>query len=114
MSKLIDIPEGTDIIDVKKKMNRMLSVARNESKPTTCILCGKPKTSFCNSHSVPQLALKNIADKGMLLLASSLIGIEVMIAIVHFFKIMRMKIIYRKDQQIKCWQKLLLKIFCFN
>ena len=54
MSKLIDIPEGTDIIDVKKKMNRMLSVARNESKPTTCILCGKPKTSFCNSHSVPQ------------------------------------------------------------
>lgn len=77
MSKLIDIPEGTDIIDVKKKMNRMLSVARNESKPTTCILCGKPKTSFCNSHSVPQLALKNVADKGMLLLASSLIGIEV-------------------------------------
>ena len=54
VSKLIDIPEGTDIIDVKKKMNRMLSVARNESKPTTCILCGKPKTSFCNSHSVPQ------------------------------------------------------------
>lgn len=31
MSKLIDIPEGTDIIDVKKKMNRLLSVARNES-----------------------------------------------------------------------------------
>lgn len=25
MSKLIDIPEGTDIIDVKKKMNRMLA-----------------------------------------------------------------------------------------
>ncbi len=131
MSKLIDIPEGTDIIDVKKKMNRMLSVARNESKPTTCILCGKPKTSFCNSHSVPQLALKNIADKGMLLLASSLIGIEVVdyekgvnnSGTFHyicndcgssFFEIMRMKKIYRKDQQIKCWQKLLLKIFCFN
>nr|WP_294675292.1 hypothetical protein [uncultured Blautia sp.] len=77
MSKLIDIPEGTDIIEVKKKMSRMLSTARNESKPTTCIMSGKPKTSFCNSHSVPQLALKNIADNGKLLLASSLIGIEV-------------------------------------
>lgn len=77
MSKLIDIPEGIDIIEVKKKMSRMMSDARNESKPTSCIMCGKPKTSFCNSHSVPQLALKNIADNGKLLLASSLIGIEV-------------------------------------
>lgn len=77
MSKLIDIPEGTDIIELKKRMSRMLSKARAESKPTTCIMCGKPKTSFCNSHSVPQLSLRNIADNGKLLLASSLIGIEV-------------------------------------
>ena len=77
MSKLIDIPEGTDKIEVKKRMSRMLSKARAESKPTTCIMCGKPKTSFCNSHSVPQLSLRNVADNGKLLLASSLIGIEV-------------------------------------
>ena len=37
MPKLIDIPEGTDVVDVRKKMNKLFSTARNSAKPDKCI-----------------------------------------------------------------------------
>lgn len=77
MLKLIDIPEEIDIVKFRKKMSKLLSTARNTSKPHECILCRNPQTSFCNSHSVPQLVLKNIAENGKVLHASALIGIDV-------------------------------------
>ena len=77
MPKLIDIPEETDMIGVRKKVNDLLSKARKSAKPDKCILCGKSQTSFCNSHSVPQLSLKNIAENGKVLHASVLMGIDV-------------------------------------
>lgn len=76
MKKMVAIPEGTDVIKVRKKMNKLFSEARNNAKPNKCILCGKPQTSFCNSHSVPQLSLRNIADNGKVLHASLLMGID--------------------------------------
>lgn len=72
----LDIPEGTNVIEVRKQMNKMLSEARKNAKPMKCILCGNMQTSFCNSHSVPQLALRPIADKGMVLHASAAIGFD--------------------------------------
>lgn len=81
MSKIIDIPEGTNTIEIRKRMSKIFSAARNNAKPDICILCGKPQTSFCNSHSVPQWALKNIAINGKVLLASALLGIEEVIDI---------------------------------
>ncbi|MDD3414790.1 MAG: hypothetical protein PHY47_12420 [Lachnospiraceae bacterium] len=77
MKKLIDIPEGTDVVELRKKINKILSESRNLAKPGKCILCGKEQTSFCNSHSVPQLVLRNIADNGKVLHASALLGIDV-------------------------------------
>lgn len=77
MPKLINIPEETDIIEVRKRMKKLLSEARNAAKPSKCILCGEEQTSFCNSHSVPQLSLRNIADNGKVLHASALMGIDV-------------------------------------
>lgn len=71
---IFDIPNGTDPIDVRKKLNKMLSDAKKEAKPAKCILCGKTQTSFCNSHSVPQLALRPIADNGLVLHASAVMG----------------------------------------
>ena len=71
---LLEIPEGTDDIEVRKQMNQMLSEARKSAKPTKCILCGNTQSSFCNSHSVPQFALRPIADNGMVLHASAAIG----------------------------------------
>ena len=54
-------------VEIKKKYNRLLRKAQTESKPEHCILCGNRGTSFCNSHSVPRLVLKNIANEGVLL-----------------------------------------------
>jgi hypothetical protein len=76
MKKLIDIPRETDLVEVRKMMNKLLSEARNSAKPEKCILCGEEQTSFCNSHSVPQLSLRNIADNGKVLHASALMGID--------------------------------------
>lgn len=39
-------------------------------------MCGNTQASFCNSHSVPQLALRSIADNGMVLHASAAIGFD--------------------------------------
>lgn len=77
MGKLIDIPEGTDVVGIRKEISRLFSEARNNAKPDKCILCGEKQTSFCNSHSVPQLSLKNIAENGKILHASALMGIDV-------------------------------------
>lgn len=77
MQKLINVPDGADVIEVRKKVSKLLSKARNISKPNKCILCGKSQTSFCNSHSVPQFSLKNIAEKGKVLQATALMGLDI-------------------------------------
>ena len=76
MIDFFDIPDGTDKIEVRKKLNTMLSEARRKAKPQKCVLCGQYKTSFCNSHSVPQMFLKEIANNGMLLHASAVMGFD--------------------------------------
>lgn len=70
----LNIPEGTDTIKVRKQINKMMSEARKKAKPIKCILCDETQTSFCNSHSVPQLALRPIADNGSVLHASAAVG----------------------------------------
>ena len=65
-------------IERRKKINDYRRRAMSEAKPSHCILCGREKTSFCNSHSVPQLVLRRIADKGKVLQANSLIGFDLM------------------------------------
>ena len=37
MSLFDNNPEGTDIIEVRKKVNKMLSEARKKAKPPKCI-----------------------------------------------------------------------------
>ena len=77
MSLFDNIPEGTDIIEVRKKVNKMLSEARKKAKPPKCILCGKEQSSFCNSHSVPQMCLRPIADRGKVSHASLEMGFDI-------------------------------------
>ena len=72
---IIDQSESENI-KVRKKISDMFSEARKEAKPTTCRLCGKKATSFCNSHSVPQLSLRSIADSGKVLQATALSGMQ--------------------------------------
>ena len=76
MAKLFETPPDVNPVDIRKRINGMLSEARKKAKPTSCILCGKPKTSFCNSHSVPQMILRSIAEKGMVLHAPAVVGFD--------------------------------------
>lgn len=71
------IPAGMDLVDVKKKLALFLKSIQQDSKPGKCILCGQEKTSFCNSHSVPRMCLKNIASNGKVLQANGFIGMDV-------------------------------------
>lgn len=78
LNKLIDIPDIDDQIKFKKSMSRNNKEMREKLKSQECLLCGKRTTSFCNSHTIPQLSLKNIAKSGMLLQASYLMGIDIL------------------------------------
>lgn len=75
--KVEKIPDGMDLIDAKKKVASFLRPIQNDSKPDKCILCGQQKTSFCNSHSVPRMCLKNIAVNGKVLQANGLVGADI-------------------------------------
>ena len=59
---LLNLPDDFDTVPVRKQINKLLREAQNDSKPEECILCGKKQTSFCNSHSIPQMILKNIVN----------------------------------------------------
>lgn len=65
------LPKEISSIEMRKTLNDLLLQSRKKSKPDKCILCGQSQTSFCNSHSVPRLSLKTIADNGMVLQASA-------------------------------------------
>lgn len=73
---LLDLPKACDIVQIRKQLTLFLRKAQEKAKPTTCILCGKQITSFCNSHSVPQLVLRKIAYNGMITQSNFLVGIE--------------------------------------
>lgn len=49
-------------IDFQNKVKQ----ARVSSKPRYCLLCGNEIKQICNSHSVPKMILKTIAEDGML------------------------------------------------
>ena len=107
-----NIPENEDIIDAKKKMNTILRQIQKNSKPEKCILCGRTQTSYCNSHSVPAMVLRNIADNGKILQSRkkelTIQGHFILFVenvIVNTFKTMKMKANCLKDLVIRCLQK---------
>lgn len=51
-------------IEINKKVSSLIAEATKNAKLECCILCSKPCSSFCNSHSIPQFALKRIAEDG--------------------------------------------------
>lgn len=57
MAKNKHIQENREISDIFREL-------RQSAKPQKCILCGKPQSSFCLSHSSPRFVLKNIAVDG--------------------------------------------------
>ncbi|MSS59530.1 hypothetical protein FYJ51_11565 [Erysipelotrichaceae bacterium Oil+RF-744-GAM-WT-6] len=75
---LLDIPPGTDVNELKKRMNILQKKARDRAKPDRCILCGQKHTSFCNSHSVPQMVLNKIGKNGQIVQSNAIFGLEIL------------------------------------
>lgn len=67
---------NTQNIELRKHINRLVKQSKTEAKPTHCILCQRPQSSFCNSHLIPQMVLKNIADNGKLLTPNAFMELE--------------------------------------
>lgn len=61
-----------EIISLNKKMAKIIKQARENAKINKCYYCGTENIQFCNSHSIPQFALRNIAIKGELLYTNKL------------------------------------------
>lgn len=55
---------GERKIPINKFATRINHKARIQAKAQQCHVCGKMCTSFCNSHSIPQFTLQNIAENG--------------------------------------------------
>lgn len=51
-------------IIINKMHTRIEKKAQHQAKRGYCLLCGKPCTSFCNSHSIPEFVLRSIAENG--------------------------------------------------
>ena len=51
-------------IQENREISNIFRELRQGSKPQKCILCGKPQSSFCLSHSSPRFVIKNIAIDG--------------------------------------------------
>lgn len=60
------------IIDFRKIINDQIKNARKKSRHDKCLLCGKVG-GFCNSHTIPQFCLENIAWNGKLYSFNTLI-----------------------------------------
>ncbi len=50
--------------------------AENNAKTTTCVLCGNTVDKFENSHSVPKMVLKSIANEQLVINSNSVMGID--------------------------------------
>ena len=52
------------IIEKKKKINSFFKNVEKRAKGKQCMICQKECSSFCNSHTIPQFILRNIASGG--------------------------------------------------
>lgn len=62
-----------DIIQARKKMSEIQRKSILNSRPDICLLCQKPIARICNSHSIPQFILENIAQDGKVYSAAATI-----------------------------------------
>lgn len=65
-----------ELAKFKKTTAGINRVARENSKPEFCYICGSFMPKFCNSHTIPKYCLKEIAHEGKLYTASVLTEIN--------------------------------------
>lgn len=65
------------LIDTRKHLGQFIKESKMEAKHKTCLICGK-EAPFCNSHTIPQFCLRNIADNGKVKSFNALVGTELL------------------------------------
>lgn len=65
----------SELILVRKQMSTFQKQARENAKLNKCFYCGKDNAQICNSHSIPEFSLKNIALDGEILYTNLLVNI---------------------------------------
>ncbi len=65
-------------IALNKQFSRLLHSVQAEIKDTTCFCCGKPVSSFCNSHFVPRFCLESIGVDGKVTGYNAILGLPSM------------------------------------
>lgn len=65
------------MIEVRKTLGALIKNATAKSRHKRCILCGNDG-GFCNSHTIPQFCLENIAWNGKLSSFNTLIGSDLL------------------------------------
>lgn len=63
-------------IENKKRIGDLRRRMLNNAKGESCLLCGKKLDGFCNSHTIPEFILKNIAVNGKIRTVNSILNIE--------------------------------------
>lgn len=53
-------------IENRKKYDAVYKRGQQQAKNDRCMICGKPCSSFCQSHTLPRMVLKNISQNGYL------------------------------------------------
>jgi hypothetical protein len=69
---------NTNKIEYKKMIGKLLGKSRQDAKTGECYYCGRPCSSFCNSHSVPAFCLRNIAVNGYVFYSNTLVSIPLL------------------------------------
>lgn len=69
----MDIPKE-ELIEYRKAMSGFNRTANEEAKPGFCLICGEVMPTYCDSHTIPQYCLKEIAVGGKLLTTAAIMG----------------------------------------
>ena len=62
-----------ELIEKNKQVSKMKKTAQANAKLNKCYYCEKENIQYCNSHSIPKFALKNISSNGELLHINTLL-----------------------------------------
>lgn len=65
--------DKNEIVSINRRMSKIKRIAQENAKLNKCYYCGKENIQLCNSHSIPQFALRNISIDGQLLYTNKLI-----------------------------------------
>src|SRR5690606_32710592 len=63
-------------VEFRKKQGILLYESRQDAKNKDCFYCGEKQSSFCNSHSIPEFILRNIAVNGKVYSSNKLISLS--------------------------------------